>query len=378
MAVKAPGDLATAAVRAISPYVPGKPVSELERELGLSGIVKLASNENPLGPSPRAVQAMRAALDESWVYPDGSGHALKQALHRALGVAPDCLTLGNGSNDVLVLLAEAFLTPQDEAIYSQYAFAVYPIAVQATGAKAVVVPALAEDHPQMPLGHDLQAMAAAIGARTRLIFIANPNNPTGTWLTSSALRRFLHAVPSTTLVVLDEAYFEYALGQDLGDGLAWLKEFPQLVIVRTFSKAYGLAGLRLGFAAAHPSVSDVLNRLRQSFNVNLLALAAGVEALRDVQHVEQARQCVKAGMRQWQHALPALKVSAVPSAGNFLLLRIGPRAAAVYEFMLHQGVIVRPVANYGLGSSLRVTIGTAAQNERAISALSAALRAVGA
>ena len=378
MAVKAPGDLATAAVRAISPYVPGKPVSELERELGLSGIVKLASNENPLGPSPRALQAMRAALDESWVYPDGSGHALKQALHSALGVAPDCLTLGNGSNDVLVLLAEAFLTPQDEAIYSQYAFAVYPIAVQATGAKAVVVPALAEDHPQMPLGHDLQAMAAAIGARTRLIFIANPNNPTGTWLTSSALRRFLHAVPSTTLVVLDEAYFEYALGQDLGDGLAWLKEFPQLVVVRTFSKAYGLAGLRLGFAAAHPSVSDVLNRLRQSFNVNLLALAAGVEALRDVQHVEQARQCVKAGMRQWQHALPALKVSAVPSAGNFLLLRIGPRAAAVYEFMLHQGVIVRPVANYGLGSWLRVTIGTAAQNERAISALSAALRAVGA
>ena len=378
MAVKAPGDLATAAVRAISPYVPGKPVSELERELGLSGIVKLASNENPLGPSPRALQAMRAALDESWVYPDGSGHALKQALHSALGVAPDCLTLGNGSNDVLVLLAEAFLTPQDEAIYSQYAFAVYPIAVQATGAKAVVVPALAEDHPQMPLGHDLQAMAAAIGARTRLIFIANPNNPTGTWLTSSALRRFLHAVPSTTLVVLDEAYFEYALGQDLGDGLAWLKEFPQLVIVRTFSKAYGLAGLRLGFAAAHPSVSDVLNRLRQSFNVNLLALAAGVEALRDVQHVEQARQCVTAGMRQWQQALPALKVSAVPSAGNFLLLRIGPRAAAVYEFMLHQGVIVRPVANYGLGSWLRVTIGTAAQNERAISALSAALRAVGA
>ena len=378
MAVKAPGDLATAAVRAISPYVPGKPVSELERELGLSGIVKLASNENPLGPSPRALQAMRAALDESWVYPDGSGHALKQALHRALGVAPDCLTLGNGSNDVLVLLAEAFLTPQDEAIYSQYAFAVYPIAVQATGAKAVVVPALAADHPQMPLGHDLQAMAAAIGARTRLIFIANPNNPTGTWLTSSALRRFLQAVPTTTLVVLDEAYFEYALGQDLGDGLAWLKEFPQLVVVRTFSKAYGLAGLRLGFAAAHPSVSDVLNRLRQSFNVNLLALAAGVEALRDVQHVEQARQCVTAGMRQWQQALPALKVSAVPSAGNFLLLRIGPRAAAVYEFMLHQGVIVRPVANYGLGSWLRVTIGTAAQNERAISALSAALRAVGA
>ena len=378
MAVKAPGDLATAAVRAISPYVPGKPVSELERELGLSGIVKLASNENPLGPSPRALQAMRAALDESWVYPDGSGHALKQALHSALGVAPDCLTLGNGSNDVLVLLAEAFLTPQDEAIYSQYAFAVYPIAVQATGAKAVVVPALAADHPQMPLGHDLQAMAAAIGARTRLIFIANPNNPTGTWLTSSALRRFLQAVPTTTLVVLDEAYFEYALGQDLGDGLAWLKEFPQLVIVRTFSKAYGLAGLRLGFAAAHPSVSDVLNRLRQSFNVNLLALAAGVEALRDVQHVEQARQCVTAGMRQWQQALPALKVSAVPSAGNFLLLRIGPRAAAVYEFMLHQGVIVRPVANYGLGSWLRVTIGTAAQNERAISALSAALRAVGA
>ncbi len=374
MSISNPGELAVAAVRSISPYIPGKPVSELERELGISNIIKLASNENPLGPSPRAMQAMRAALEESWVYPDGSGYAFKRELQGQLGVPAECLTLGNGSNDVLVLLAEAFLTPDHEAIFSQYAFAVYPIAVQATGARACVVPALPDNHPTMPLGHDLDAMRAAITARTRLVFIANPNNPTGTWLTAGVLRGFLKSVPPTTLVVLDEAYFEYGLGQDLGDGLAWLKEFPQLVVVRTFSKSYGLAGLRLGFAAAHPSVTDVLNRIRQSFNVNSLALAGGVEALRDHAHLQRVRACVASGLLQWRAALPRLGISALPSAGNFLLLRVGVKAPRIFDSMLRRGVIVRPVANYGLTEWLRVTIGTDAQNERAIDAFAAALQ----
>jgi len=367
-----PGRLATEAVRALSPYVPGKPVSELERELGISGIVKLASNENPLGPSPRALEAMQAALADAWVYPDGSGHELKQAIAATLGVTPERLTLGNGSNDVLVLLAESFLRPGDEAVFSQYCFAVYPIAVQATGAKGVEVPALPATS-SMPYGHDLEAMRRAVGPRTRLVFIANPNNPTGTWADPAPLREFIAALPAHVVVVLDEAYFEYARVMGGQDGLAWLDAFPNLVVVRTFSKAYGLAGLRIGFAASHPEVADVLNRVRQPFNVNLPALAGASAALGDAAHVERTVALATRERDRVRAGLAALGLDVVPSIGNFVLARIGANARAVYDGLLRRGVIVRPVANYGLPEHLRITVGTAEQNERLLGALASVL-----
>lgn len=361
-----PAELASESVRRIAPYTPGKPVSELARELGLADIIKLASNENPLGASPAALAAMRAALAESATYPDGSGHALKQALAAGLGLVPAQLTLGNGSNDVLVLLAEAFLTPGTEALFSQYCFAVYPLAVQATGARAIVVPALPADHAQMPLGHDLDAMRAAVTAQTRLVFVANPNNPTGTWVGAAALEAFIASLPSSTIVVLDEAYFEYARREGCGDGIAWLARYPRLVVVRTFSKAYGLAALRIGYAASHPEVADVLNRIRQPFNVNSIALEGARAALGDAGHIERSVALVQAERPRLARELAARGFTVLPSAGNFLLAHIGsaPRAAALDEHLLRGGVIVRPVGNYGLAGYLRITIGLPAENTR--------------
>lgn len=355
-----------AAVRSIAPYVPGKPVSELERELGIANIIKLASNENPLGPSPRALEAMRRALDEAWVYPDGSGHALKQVIRRRLGPAPDRVTLGNGSNDLIVLLAEAFLGPGTEAVYSQYCFAVYPLATAATGAKGIAVPALARSHREMPLGHDLAAMRAAITAATRLVFIANPNNPTGTWLPAAEMRAFIESVPASALVVLDEAYYEYALEAGCGNALEWLAEFPNLVVLRTFSKAHGLAALRVGFAASHPEVADVLGRIRQPFNVNSVALAGAAAALEDPVHLAESVALVARERPRVAAGLASLGLGVIPSAGNFVLADLGDptRAAALNDFLLHKGVIVRPVGNYGLANFLRITIGRAGENDR--------------
>jgi len=361
-----PAELASESVRRIAPYTPGKPVSELARELGLTDIVKLASNENPLGASPAALAAMRAALADCATYPDGSGHALKQALAARLGVTPAQLTLGNGSNDVLVLLAEAFLSPGTEAVYSQYCFAVYPLAVQATGARAIVVPARAATHPHMPLGHDLEAMRAAITPHTRLVFVANPNNPTGTWVGAAALEAFIGSLPASTLVVLDEAYFEYARAEGCGDGMEWLARHPRLVVVRTFSKAHGLAALRVGYAASHPEVADVLNRIRQPFNVNSIALEGALAALADDAHVARSVALVQAERPRVARELAARGFTVLPSAGNFLLVHIGsaPRAAALNEHLLRGGVIVRPVGNYGLAEYLRITIGRAEDNTR--------------
>lgn len=368
-----PAEFASASVRGIAPYTPGKPVSELARELGLGDIVKLASNENPLGASPAALAAMRAALADSWVYPDGSGHALKQALAARLDVAPAQLTLGNGSNDVLVLLAEAFLTPGTEAVYSQYCFAVYPLAVQATGARAVVVPAHPRTHASMPLGHDLEAMLAAVTPATRLVFVANPNNPTGTWVGAAALESFIARVPPTALIVLDEAYFEYAAEAGCGDGLAWLAHYPNLVVVRTFSKAYGLAALRVGFAVSHPEVADVLNRIRQPFNVNSIAQEGARAALADPAHVARAVALVAAERPRLARELAARGLGVLPSAGNFVLADIGSaaRAAALDDFLLRRGVIVRPVGNYGLAQYLRITLGKAEENSRLLQGVDA-------
>jgi len=362
-----PGDLAVENVRTLAPYVPGKPIEELERELGISGIIKLASNENPFGPSPNALAAMHATLADAGLYPDGSGYVLKHKLAAKLGVTVEQITLGNGSNDVLVLLAEAFLKPGLEAVYSRYAFAVYPIAVQATGATGVVAEALSADSP-MHLGHDLAAMRRAITERTRLVFVANPNNPTGTYVGARELHAFIKAVPRHVIVALDEAYYEYAGGLDIQNGIQWLDEFPNLVVLRTFSKAYGLAGLRVGYAVSHPSVAGMLNRVRQAFNVSSVALAGAAAALDDEAHVTAAVKVAVAERVRVANRLRALGTRCLPSAGNFLLMHAGPEALKRFDALLRAGIIVRPVGNYQLPEHLRLTLGTVEQNERFLAA----------
>ncbi|HEY6642912.1 histidinol-phosphate transaminase [Povalibacter sp.] len=364
--------LAAPSVRTLAPYVPGKPIEELEREYGISDIIKLASNENPLGPGARARAAIAAASSEIGLYPDGGGFVLKQALARKYGWAIEGITLGNGSNDVLVMIAEAFLTPETEAVYSQYAFAVYPIAVQATGATARVAAAFPEQHP-MALGHDLDAMAQLVNERTRVVFVANPNNPTGTWVESAPLKRFIAGLPATTLVVMDEAYIEYVDDPTFPDSSQWLNEFPNLIVTRTFSKAYGLAGLRVGYALASPAIAGMLNRVRQAFNVNSIALAAASAALDDSDHLQKSVALNLSGLKQLEEGVDQLGLRRYPSRGNFLLIDCARPAASVYESMLRQGVIVRPVGNYQLPSHLRITVGTPEQNRRMLDALRQAL-----
>jgi histidinol-phosphate aminotransferase len=359
---------ATPGVQGLQPYVPGKPAQELERELGLSDIVKLASNENPLGPSPRALAAAQQALRELHLYPDASGYRLKQALQQHYGVAPGNITLGNGSNDVLELIARAFLRPGDEVIYSQYAFLVYPIITQASSAAAVVTPAL-------NWGHDLDAMLAAVTERTRLVFIANPNNPTGSWLSRAQLCAFMDALPASVVLVLDEAYTEYSEDPEFPDGLALLPRYPNLVVTRTFSKAWGLAGLRVGFAAANTEITDLLNRVRQPFNVGGPALAAAEAVLRDSDYLQRTLDTNRAGMRQLVDGLQGLGLAVIPSAGNFVCVGLGRPAGPVYQQMLQRGVIVRPVANYQMPDHLRISIGLEAENRRCLQVLEEVLSA---
>lgn len=356
--------LALPGVQKLSPYVPGKPVDELAREFGLdpASIVKLASNENPLGAGPMALAAIRQELDELTRYPDGNGFALKQRLAERCGVQPDQVTLGNGSNDILELVARAWLGPGSNAVFSEFAFAIYPIVTQAVGAQARVTPA-------REWGHDLHAMLEAIDSQTRVVFIANPNNPTGTWFGPQALAEFLAAVPEDVLVVLDEAYIEYAEGEQLPDGLNYLAAHSNLLVSRTFSKAYGLASLRVGYALSSPAVADVLNRVRQPFNVNSLALAAACAALDDVEYLERSRRLNEAGMRQLEDGLRGLGLAWIPSRANFIAVNLGMNAAPVYEGLLREGVIVRPVAGYGMPEHLRVSIGQPHENARFLDAL---------
>jgi histidinol-phosphate aminotransferase len=367
-----PGELAVAAVRALARYQAGKPISELERELGTSDIIKLASNENPYGPSAQALEAMRDALGEVWLYPDGSSHLLKQALARHLGVSSECVSIGNGSNDLLMLLAEAFLTPECSAVYSRYGFAIYPLVIGETGAQALETPALPLES-DMPLGHDLEAMASAVREDTRLVFIANPNNPTGTWVPPAALKRFLERAPPSTLVVLDEAYFEYGVERGTQNGVPWLAEHPNLIVLRTFSKAYGLAGARVGYAISHPEVADTLDRLRPTFNVNTIAQAGAVAALADQEHMQRAVARTMRELTRVEQGLKALGLWCAPSATNFLLVRIGPEALQVYERLLRVGVIVRPLVPYGLPQYLRISIGLPEHNQRLLASLAACL-----
>jgi histidinol-phosphate aminotransferase len=366
--------LAARGVRGLEPYVPGKPVEELEREYGVRGALKLASNENPIGPSPRAVAAMAGVLADSAFYPDGSGYSLRHALAARHGVAAGQITLGNGSNDVLVMLAEAFLTPRTEAVHSEYAFLVYDLAIRGTGATARVAPALPPGVESQPYGHDLGAMRALIGPRTRLVFIANPNNPTGTWLEAGALRAFLESVPPTVVVVVDEAYAEYVEGIDYPPTLSWLETFPNLVVTRTFSKIHALAGLRVGYAVSHPQVAELLNRVRQPFNVNSVGQAAALACLEDDEHLLRSRAVNRDGLAVIGRGLAALGVRTVPSVANFVLAELDRPAGPVYERLLRAGVIVRPVANYGLPGHLRISIGTAPQVVRLLEAMEGALR----
>jgi histidinol-phosphate aminotransferase len=361
-------DLAAPGVRGLQPYQPGKPIAELERECGVAGIIKLASNENPLGASPRALRAMQGELSDLWLYPDGSGHALRSALAERHGIDPGRITLGNGSNDVLVLLAEAFISPGLEAVYSQYCFAVYPIACQAAGGIGRTAPARPATGRQ-PLGHDLEALQALIGGDTRLVFIANPNNPTGTWLEEAELLGFLDAVPENVLVVVDEAYHEYSQATGVPDATRWLDRHPNLVVTRTFSKAYGLAGIRVGYALSSPEVADLLNRVRQPFNVNSLALAGATAALDDAEFIARSVDANAAEMRSLTAGLESRGFQLVPSAANFLLAYMHQPAAKIYAALLRKGVIVRPVENYGLPDHLRITIGTPEQNGVLLAAL---------
>ena len=354
-------------VRAIAPYVGGKPIEEVARELHLdpSTIVKLASNENPRGPGPKALAAIAAASAEITRYPDGNGFALKSALSAHCGVPAQQIVLGNGSNDVLELVSQAFLRAGDHGVYSQYAFIVYPLATQARGAVGVEVPA-------RDFGHDLEAMRAAITPKARVVFIANPNNPTGTWLPAPAVEAFIAGVPKDVLVVLDEAYNEYLDPADRADSIAWIARYPNLVVSRTFSKAYGLAALRAGYGVMNAEVADLLNRVRQPFNVNSLAQAAAIAALGDVVYVEESRRLNREGMRELEAGLRALSLRYLPSYGNFILFEVRD-AGRVNEALLRQGVIVRPVANYDLPTWLRVTVGLPAENARFLAALKIAL-----
>ncbi|AGA33471.1 Histidinol-phosphate aminotransferase [Thioalkalivibrio nitratireducens DSM 14787] len=366
--------LAVAGVQALRPYEPGKPVETLERELGIREAVKLASNENPLGPSPKAVAAMQAALGGVHIYPDGNGFALKQALADRHRASPAQITLGNGSNEILELVARAWLAPGRSAVFSRHAFAVYPLVVQAVSADARVAEALPAGADQ-PFGHDLGAMAALVDESTRVVFIANPNNPTGTWVGGAELEAFVAGVPAQTLVVVDEAYAEYVEVADYPDTTQWVARFPNLIVTRTFSKIHGLAGLRLGYSVSSEPVAELLNRVRQPFNVNTLAQAAGLAALGDPGHVERSARVNREGLRQLEAGLRERGLDFIPSVGNFLTFDVRQPPGPVYERLLRQGVIVRPVVNYGLPTQLRVTVGRAEENARFLQALDAVLAA---
>lgn len=351
-------------VQQLAPYVPGKPADELARELGLplDSIVKLASNENPLGPSPKVIAAISQAVPELTRYPDGNGFVLKQALAQKFAVELAQVTLGNGSNDILELVAKAWLAPGLNAVFSQHAFAVYPIATMAVGAECREIPA-------NNYGHDLPAILAAIDANTRVVFIANPNNPTGTWFDQQALADFLAQVPEHVIVVLDEAYIEYAEPGELPDGMDFLAKHANLIVSRTFSKAYGLAALRIGYAISSPMIADVLNRIRQPFNVNSLGLVAAVAALEDDEYLQESRASNKQGLQQLSTAFDRLGLSYIESRGNFIAVDFARDAAPINQALLEQGVIVRPVAGYAMPTFLRVSVGTEQENARFIEVL---------
>lgn len=354
--------LATPGVAGLQPYYPGKPIEELERELGLKDIVKLASNENPLGPGALARKAITTVMNLAR-YPDGNGYKLKQALSTYHGIDTEQITLGNGSSDVLELVARAFVTPEHQVVFSKYAFAIYPLVTRAIGADAVVVPTL-------EWGHDLVAMGKAVTERTRLMFVANPNNPTGTWTDRDSLRNLLESVPEDMIIVIDEAYYDYVTAPDYASCIEWLDEFPNMVVTRTFSKAFGLAGLRIGYAISHPDVANLLNRVRQPFNINSMALVAAEAALGDREHIEKSIEVNTAGMRQLELAFDSMGLHYITSQGNFICVDMQQPGMEIYNRLLQEGVIVRPIGNYDMPNHIRITVGLEDENRKLVSALS--------
>jgi len=363
-------------VQAIAPYVGGRPISEVAREYGLdeSKIVKLASNENPLGIPESAKQAMLEVASDLGRYPDSNGFELKQVLSNRLGVPEDWITLGNGSNDILELTARAVAHAGDAVVFSKHAFAVYPLATQAIGAKAIEVPA--DPH----FGHDLPAMLRVVhslGDQAKLVFIANPNNPTGSYLQPDAIASFISEVPPNVVIVLDEAYNEYLSPEQRYDAIAWVRAHPNLIVSRSFSKAYGLAGLRIGYGIAQPTLTDLLNRIRQPFNVNSLAQAAAIAALQDEAFLQKGYELNKAGYVQLIEAFERMNLPYLPSSGNFVLVKVGNDDLAgvrVNQELLKRGVIVRPVGNYGLPQWLRISIGLPQENAAFLDAFAQILK----
>lgn len=375
--------LVTSGVQSLQPYQPGKPIEELQREYGVSEVIKLASNENPLGTSPRVQSILAKEFDSFARYPDGNGFALKKMLAEKHDVSMEQITLGNGSSDPLEFVVRVFTQPGDEVLFSEHAFAMYPIVTQAASATAVVAPALSSS--QNKWGHDLDAMAERINERTKVIFIANPNNPTGTSLGGDELEAFIAKVPKSTVVVVDEAYFEYASEPALGvidypDATQWLDRYPNLMVTRTFSKAYGLAGLRVGYSLSHPDLANLLNRIRPPFNVNSLALAAACESLEDSNHIAKAVALNAQEMESTTRAFEQMGLKHIPSVGNFVCVDVsdsmGRDGLAVYDALLHEGIIVRPVANYGMPNHLRVTLGLPEENEKFLDALRKVLKEI--
>lgn len=354
--------LARPVVQSMQAYQPGKPIEEAQRELGIEAFIKLASNENPRGPSARVQQTIAASAADINRYPDANGFYLKQVLAERCGVEAQCITLGCGSNDVLELIASAYLDSDLSAIYSQYGFLVYGLAVARSGAKPIVVDA-------RDFGHDLAAMGQAVQDNTRVIYIANPNNPTGTYATESELIALLDSVSSDVLVVLDEAYFEYIDAADYPNGLGLLKRYANLIVTRSFSKAYGLGGMRVGYAVSNPDVADVLNRVRQPFNVSAVALAAAQAAVEDEQYLSESVRLNRAGMQQLEAGLNTLGIDYIPSVANFITLRAPGSAQQLNQQLLQSGIIVRPVANYAMDDYLRVSIGLEQENSQFLQVL---------
>ncbi len=352
--------LAKAHIAALTPYEPGKPIDELERELGIPEAVKLASNENPLGPSPRAVAAMRDALNGVHRYPDGKSYHLRSALASRLGVAPEQLVFGSGSDEILELLAKTFLGEGDEVVFPWPSFAMYPIVTQGMGATPVAVPLDAA------FEHDLEAMAKAVTPRTRLVMLCTPNNPTGASIGAAALDAFLDALPDDVIAVVDEAYFEYVQRPDRADALAWVARRPGTMVLRTFSKAYGLAGQRIGYGVADAELVGLVERARHPFNVNLLGEVAALAALDDTEHLERSVRCNTEGMAWLRRELGALGMEVAPSDANFVLVKSGE---GVFQGLLERGVIVRPMAGFGLPDYIRITVGTESENRRLVDAL---------
>ena len=359
-------ELAVEGVRSLKPYQPGKPIDELARELGLneSDIVKLASNENPMGPSPAALEAIRRETAELHRYPDGAGFVLKKTLSDKLNVRSEQITLGNGSSDILDFIVRVFVNDGDNVVVSQHAFTIYGLVARTVGADCIAVPA-------KDFGHDLEAMLDAINERTRIVFVTNPNNPTGTWNHRDELIGFLNKVPENVIVLLDEAYFEYVHEADYPNGIELLDQYPNLVVTRTFSKAYGLASLRVGYGVSSPELADLMNRVRPPFNVDSFALAAANAAMLDEEYVRESIALNDRGMSYLISSFDDLGLSYIPSVGNFISFRVpdGVDAMEVYSGLLKQGVIVRPVANYEMPEYLRVSIGTESENETFIRAL---------